>query len=183
MRLFLAYELPDDLQQQIYKVFAPLHQRLKGFGWIKPGRLHLTLRFLGEVSEEYLNKDLIPLLEEEFSKAQPLQLSFQGLGLFPNIARPKVIWLGVKGDYLKLHHQAIQLEKKLDNQDVQQYHKAFSPHVTLAKMKEIQKNELLPELIQEYEKTDFGSYTFTTPSLFESKLSAEGSAFKILRKF
>ncbi|MBF0491580.1 MAG: RNA 2',3'-cyclic phosphodiesterase [Deltaproteobacteria bacterium] len=183
MRLFLAYELPDDLQQQIYQVFSPLHQRLRNFAWVKPGRLHLTLRFLGEVSEDFLQARLIPVFEEEFSKLGPFQLSFQGLGLFPNLSRPRVLWLGVKGDTLKLKHQALQLEKKLDGQQVQQYHKAFSPHITLAKMKEVQKNVLLGRLIQEYEKTDFGIFEFKAPSLFESVLGAEGSAYKILRKF
>lgn len=183
MRLFLAYDLPMDLQNQIYQTFSELHQRVRNFQWIKPPRLHLTLRFLGEVPEKTLVNTLLPLFEEEFSKQKELKLSFQGVGVFPNLERPRTFWLGVKGEALMLRHQAAQLEKKLANEPVHQDHKAFSPHVTLAKLREIKNNLPFEEWIQEFEKVDFGTYLFKAPTLFESILEEGPSAYRVVKHF
>ena len=95
LRAFIAVEIPSSLQHTIQESTASLHSTLSDdlIRWVPPQNVHLTLKFLGDVSSS--NLDLIKqMLTAEAAQHQCFEMQVKGIGSFPNSRRPRVIWLG-----------------------------------------------------------------------------------------
>ncbi len=101
---------------------------IKGY-WRKPNNLHLTLKFLGEVGELEI-PDIHKALEEVGTQFRPFDISFKGLGVFPNIKAPRILWMGVQSPVLYSLQSAI--ENALRNIGVPPEYRRYQPHITLA---------------------------------------------------
>lgn len=146
MRAFLAIEIPENLKELLAKVQSELKSRIPDVRWEKPEKLHLTLVFLGEVSEERL-PDLEEAVREVIKGVEPFRLSLSSLGFFPNVRRPRVIWIGVEGDVETLLQFEKQLEESLNKSDFNFDQKKFHPHLTLGRIKGYDSNlENLPSI-------------------------------------
>lgn len=93
MRLFVAVDLPDDLRSALGRLEDRL-RRGGGVRWVPPGNIHLTLRFLGEVSPDRVG-EIGVLLSAAAARHRPFTLTARGLGAFPSLRRPRVIWVGI----------------------------------------------------------------------------------------
>jgi 2'-5' RNA ligase len=125
-RLFIAIDLPTDIKDMLHGLCSGL----PGARWVPDDQLHLTLRFIGDV-EHSLFAELYSRLDEV--RATPFPLHLKGLGVFPNIGKPRVLWVGLKkSDPLK------ELRKKVDSVvrhlDIPLEKKKFSPHITIARL-------------------------------------------------
>ncbi len=126
VRLFVAIDPPDAVRTAL----AELPRRIRGVVWTPPHQYHLTLRFVGEVTEaqrEAIEKALAPIRVESFT------LPVEGVGSFPPARPPRVLWVGIGSGHPRLH----QLRQKIDDAllgcgidlDVRQFH----PHFTLGR--------------------------------------------------
>lgn len=131
MRLFFAVPLTDDAKERV----RPLLEGLRGPGLAatRAEQLHFTLAFLGEVPAEHL--DRLATAAEALSTFPPFQLSLQGMGAFPDLRRPRVIWLGVEEGRTELCAVAERLHAGLRSQGFALEDRAFAPHLTLARVK------------------------------------------------
>jgi RNA 2',3'-cyclic 3'-phosphodiesterase len=133
LRLFLAIRLPDTERRAIYAAVAPMRDAARRVGWVAEENLHLTLKFLG-VQPESAVADVEGALGPAVRRATAGALEFGGLGAFPNLRAPRVVWLGVTPDArLELLHHDIEiacasLGHELDG-------RAFRPHVTLGRVR------------------------------------------------
>lgn len=93
MRLFLAINLGDAVRERVFRDAASLREAVPTAAWVRSESLHVTLKFLGEVDEATL-----PTLSSAVGRAalhhQVFPLEFRGIGAFPNLHRPRVVWLG-----------------------------------------------------------------------------------------
>jgi 2'-5' RNA ligase len=135
-RLFIAVELPEGALQAISAVQNNLKKRLpeRALRWVRPGDIHLTLQFLGDVERGRVD-ELTGALARAAADRRRIALAVDGLGCFPNERRPHVLWLGVGGEVAKLRllQQAVEAEMKSlgflpDDRD-------YIPHLTLARVK------------------------------------------------
>jgi len=97
IRAFIAISLSQEIHQSLGKVLAGLKARLTGSAirWVTADNVHLTLKFLGDVS--LANQELlIKMLDAEVSQHVPFEISIGRLGFFPSIHRPRVIWVGIE---------------------------------------------------------------------------------------
>jgi 2'-5' RNA ligase len=173
MRLFVALELPETVKRDLAALQRALAARLgtTKLRWMQAEQLHLTLLFLGEVPSERL-----PSVEASLARAAhfspPLTLETEGLGAFPSLRRPSVLWVGVGGDAKALHalQQRVALELAwLSLAD----EKRFRAHLTLARVKGFAgplslEGASLPPLTWRAERL----------SLFESTLSPQGARYR-----
>lgn len=134
VRAFIAVDLPDDLRQALGRVSRHLQEELKGvpIRWVPPENIHLTLKFLGEVSTRNL-----PLLQEmlrgEVADRRPFEFGVGELGAFPDLKQPRVIWVGVKGpDELDALHYVI--ETAMERLGYARESRPFTPHLTLGRL-------------------------------------------------
>ncbi len=134
-RIFIAVPLHPPLLAAI----GDLEHRLEAAGirlrWIRPENLHLTLRFLGEISEEQVSQVRLAAREAVAGfDAFPVVLA--GVGAFPNPHRPQVVWVGVREGAERLRALAERLDDRLALQDFPREPRAFRAHLTLARVRE-----------------------------------------------
>jgi 2'-5' RNA ligase len=133
MRLFVALDLPSEVRQRIAdEVVEPLRGTLRGVRWVQTDVLHVTLAFLGERSAREAEEARVAVraLAEGRSAAR---ITLQGLGVFPERERPRVIWLGVRDPApVRDLHRAF--ERSRARLGVPAEGRAYHPHVTLGRV-------------------------------------------------
>ena len=182
MRAFLAVELPDPIRDGI----AALTDRLRPAGlpakWVRPQNLHLTLRFLGEVSDEQARK-LTGLLEAQCTKEEPFQLSASGLGAFPNLRKPSILWVGVhplEGPLARIQQMA---EEAAGAIGLPAEKKAFHPHVTIARIRNPRPIREPLLLFSAEAETLVGAFSVPSMALFSSELTPHGPIYRTEHMF
>ncbi len=133
MRLFITVNMSRRAKEKITEVLPTLKAKIRGGKWVIPDNLHITMLFLGEVGEGSL-AEVERVMTEAVQGFTPFQLRLEGLGVFPNASRPKILWAGVNGEqdklnqlYQNLLHQIKKTKLPFDAKP------AYTPHVTLAR--------------------------------------------------
>lgn len=174
MRLFVAIELPDQLKARL----AAMRHDIPGARWVTAEQLHLTLAFLGELPQERLE----PLCGALAGVQQhPFELSFERYGCFSHRGRPRVLWIGFEPQPA-LAQLADQIKKAMASCGITLEDRPFSPHVTLARLKEPAQHEVAVWLassannkLPHLEVREF--------VLFESTLAPQGAVHRMVRVF
>jgi len=169
-RLFIALELPTPTRERL----ARLDPGIRGVRWLDAGQLHLTMSFLGEVppdAEERLRQRLANVRIGNFF------LPLTGVGVFGG-ERPTVLWAGVG----KGHPHLFALHKRIQDEvlraGLEPDLRAFHPHVTLARSKDISRHDV-KAFLHKFAETEFDVLHVTGFALFSSALSREGAAYAL----
>ena len=136
IRSFIAIELPEavktGLQQLQTELTLPQYRFVK---CVAPEGMHLTLKFLGNISANKVT-DITGVMEQASQEVSPFQLQLTEVGAFPNMRRPRVLWVGIKGEVDKL----VSWQQRIDNGLVPlgfaKEARPFAPHLTLARLRE-----------------------------------------------
>jgi len=189
LRLFLALDLPPDINSEVERITARLQDLIRGVRWVKSDGVHLTLKFLGNVNEcdiVRIDSALRPLCNRE----APFNLTPDQLGFFPPSRRPRVIWLGVKGDLKRLSELHAMLEKSCSSLGFEADKRLFSPHVTLGRVRHPQEMGSLEEVKKRFADInknikikDFGHFQINNLFLYSSELKRDGAVHTKLRAF
>ncbi len=180
IRTFIAVDLPQDVKMEVDKLTTEFRNEGPGINWVKAGNLHITMRFLGDIDE-----NMVPELAENiktntcgFSK---FDLSLKGLGGFPNLIMPRVIWIGTEGGKRKLLDLATSVELACIGSKFGKSDKRFLPHLTIGRVKTPSGIE---KLLKKIERTPFESLPFeiTEVTIFKSELSPAGPKYTALEK-
>ena len=154
MRLFLAINLEPTLRRAIVDAAAPLRLAAPSLNWVDESRLHLTLKFLGEVPEDLMMR-LSNTMDEIARRHRSFSMRIGEVGAFPNFRRARVVWMGIERDpRLELVHHDLELACERHGFDLEG--RAFRPHLTLARVKERPDLEELRQLSRASKKIDFG---------------------------
>src|SRR5688572_7353422 len=131
MRLFVALNLPRKERDKIFRSVRPLREATYPFRWVEPDHYHLTLKFLGEVHPERV-APIRELVEKVAAGTRPFEVQMKGLGAFPTLRRPRVLWMGADpSPALRcLKHD---VEWGLASCGFERETRAFHPHLTLAR--------------------------------------------------
>lgn len=134
IRSFIALDLSADVLQKLEEVNRQIKPRLPGAAvrWVAVKNIHLTLKFLGDVSESNLPV-LYEILRREAEKQAAFEIQVGGLGAFPSVNRPRVIWIGVEApaELAALQH-GIDVETARIGYAGEE--RDFSPHLTLGRI-------------------------------------------------
>jgi 2'-5' RNA ligase len=131
VRLFIAINFPALLRTNLHEATKPLRDAAPTAKWVDTDRLHLTIRFLGQQPESTV-APLVDALRAVGKRFDPIALELGGLGAFPNLRRPRVVWMGVKGDpKLELLHHDV--ETACGELGFEVEGRPFRPHLTLAR--------------------------------------------------
>jgi 2'-5' RNA ligase len=131
VRLFVAINLPADVRRAIVDVTLPMRQAAPRLSWVTEERLHLTVEVLGDQPEDAV----VPLgaaLAREAARHAPVTLALRGLGAFPNLRAPRIVWLGVAPDP-KLELLQHDLARACGELGYERDARAFRPHITLGR--------------------------------------------------
>ncbi|MFC2162731.1 RNA 2',3'-cyclic phosphodiesterase [Candidatus Altiarchaeota archaeon] len=151
MRCFIAIEIPDEVKAGLVKV----QEDLAGYGRFKMveyDNLHLTLKFLGEVPEDnipHINEKLLEISEKSFN------MEVRGIGVFPSARNPRIVWAGVRQGSAEVTRLHGIIEDKLAPLGFVK-DKRFHPHITIARVKDIDSRPGLSDFIGRCASTSFG---------------------------
>ncbi|MBU4374605.1 MAG: RNA 2',3'-cyclic phosphodiesterase [Euryarchaeota archaeon] len=173
IRTFIAVELPQRFIPEIEKIEFMLNT--PGIKLVEPAQVHITLKFLGDISED--NVEPIASALSQVS-CKPFEARIKGVGVFPKPAYIKVIWFGAEGNFEALHSE---VERVLAPFNFEKDDR-FSPHATLARVKQLRDKAKLLEKIKELEDIDLGSMNVESISLKKSTLTPQGPIYETLRE-
>ena len=139
IRSFIAIELSPEIRQSL----ARLQEKLKAAGnppvrWVDPANIHLTLKFLGDIDSGITGR-ITAALEAAARDTHPCSIEVSGLGVFPNPRRVQVVWVGLTGEMEKLNRLQKSIEDGLMPLGFPPEGRAFSPHLTLARVKRLRR--------------------------------------------
>lgn len=136
VRAFIAIELPQAAIEGLSALREMVQPREHPFvKWVDPGGIHLTLTFLGNVPQERVPR-IAAAMEEGASGASPLRLHLGGMGAFPNLRRPRVVWVAVEGDVDRLAALKKGIDQALVPLGFRPEARPFTPHLTLGRVRE-----------------------------------------------
>ena len=180
MRLFVAIELSEEVRETIAALIHELKSLDEPWKWTRAENLHVTLKFLSEVSPEKLDGIVAVLKQVPFARA--LALKFRGLGFFPNDRRPRVLWTGIDAPP-DLPALAKSIEDALENAGIPKEDRLFTPHLTLARSKEGHIAPKLHDAFTKYASSDFGTVTTSEFHLIRSEVKSTGAEYTTLASF
>jgi len=179
MRAFVAIDLPGPVREVLAERQQSLRQACRSGRWTRPEGIHLTLKFLGEISEAQTEQTIQAL--ERVGGFAPILIELKGYGFFPSVHRARVFWAGV-GASAALEEFAGRIEAELERAGFARERRPFAPHLTLARFAEPHSQLALeaaaaraPSALAKFEASEF--------FLFESKLSPQGAEYRKVRRF
>ena len=176
IRSFLAIELPPAITEGIERVQGDLKQSHADVRWVDPSRIHLTLKFFGNI-EEVACDEIMDAVGKAALGVMPFTLAVKGLGAFPSIRNPRVIWLGVEdgGHVLKPLQGAV--EERLHQIGYPKEERDFKPHLTVGRVRSGKgKSELLRRM-EHFLGDDLGELRVERIVLFKSDLRPTGPIY------
>ncbi len=136
VRSFIAIEIPDEARAALRRIQTHIKPADTGTAkWVDPTSIHLTLKFLGAVKVTRLDS-IVAAMEKVVSGSFAFSLSLDGLGAFPNLQRLQVIWIGLAGDIEALQILQEKIETALVPLGFPAEKRSFTPHLTLARIRE-----------------------------------------------
>lgn len=186
IRAFIAIPLPSEIQQRLDQVMLQLRQHLQTLPkstvhWVPSGNIHLTLKFLGDVS--FSNLDLLKkMLLSEVKGKLPFEFSLGGVGAFPNASRPRVVWVGIQAPP-ELQVLQSGIEGMVEKLGYNREERPFSPHLTLGRVARTTDNQEARQIGEALQVTKVGFLGVVRAQevhLFKSDLMPSGSVYTCL---
>ena len=179
IRLFVALIIPDETKNQIRAIRKKIFPDEGKFRWEDNSKIHLTLKFIGEVKEELLK----PIIEELnfLEHFQKINCSVERFGFFFKTKdEPRILWLGLDLDK-SIYSIVDALNQRLLNFSIPIENRKFKAHLTLLRIKE----KVEKDFIDKFSNADLPEISFTANEivLMKSELSSSGSIYKEIKKY
>lgn len=145
--------------------------------WVEQHNLHLTFKFIGDIEEKYI--PIIKGLLIDELKEHNVSITLLGLGFFPRITNPKVLYLALKEKNNKIYHFQNIISSKLKEVGIIDDNKPFKSHITLCRIKNSE-NYLLQDIYDRYKEYFFQEIDKIEINIFESKLTKTGPIYTVL---
>ncbi len=180
IRSFIAIDLPANIQKMLDDISADLRNRRpsSAIRWVPAKNIHLTLKFLGEVSSNNL-EILTKILQAEVSRHRCFQIKVGGLGAFPAMRRPRVIWIGVDAP-----NDLLSLQRSIEAETLRLGYAAeerpFSAHLTLGRVSHNASPEevrQIGDVLNDYHVAYLGSVLVDRVRMFRSDLEPGGAVY------
>lgn len=180
IRAFLAIDLKEDLRQKVYDVEKEFKKIDADINYVEPKNLHFTLKFLGDIDEDGIDK-ISEKVEEVLENYEPFGINIKGCGAFPNEDHIKVLWFGTQ-DNVILNQLHDDLDEPLNGIGFEKDDN-FSTHLTFGRMKSSKCKDEVKKEIEKYKVREIGSMNIKDIRLKKSTLKPEGPIYEDLKVY
>lgn len=181
IRSFISINLNDALKKEINNLLMDFKKHNFDVKWVPVENLHVTLKFLGHITDETVEK-VKERLYNIASSFKPFRLSFKGIGFFPDRKRPRVIWIDISdSEVLKSLQETI--DERLTEIGFEREERDFSPHLTIGRIRSLKDREKLIGLIDTIKDWKFGSIDVDRVYLMKSDLRPGGAQYSVIAEF
>jgi len=179
IRCFIAVELEEGIQKNIAKLQSRLQKKLLGdskIRWVKPERIHLTLKFLGDVDDIAL-PEICSAVSRAAAMNQPFDFEIGNCGCFGSGDSARILWVGVTQgqEDLETLHQAV--DANLADIGFPPERRKFNPHLTLARIRNTASGRNARKIINQLEPTVLGGQNASEITVFQSELTPAGPIY------
>lgn len=178
IRAFIAISLPAEVVLHLENLQTYLKKHIIKASWPKPSNMHLTLKFLGDVpisKIKDINNSISTAILDFKKDNDTLSLSAKGVGVFPSIKKPRVIWAGIKGETNRLEMLHSFLDAHLTKQGFIKEKKYFSPHITICRLKQSVSEKRITKILEKYADIKSNSFRVCSITLFQSQLESSSA--------
>jgi 2'-5' RNA ligase len=185
IRAFLALDHPEAVGRTIAAAQDRLKKCIHGeIRWVRPEGIHLTLKFFGDIPQNAV-AEIAAVVEKKAVETQPFALAIGGMGVFPDPHRPRVLWLGMKGELERLLGFQQTLERALQEIGFPSEERPFRPHLTLGRIRPSGPRGLagLDKALEKDGETAGGEFLAAGISLMQSTLTPQGAIYTRLGGF
>jgi len=178
MRVFVGIEVPEEVRSKLLKVQRELRAATTAAKWAPLESAHLTLKFLGEISEQRL---------EDVNQAmtgltwKPFVVSVRGIGFFPGARSPRVFWAGMHAPTLEALSGRI--DTRMEQLGFEKEKRKYRAHITLARSNRRTLETTLVTAARQFEEREFGSFNVDRCYLYRSDLTPQGPVYTKLREY
>lgn len=181
VRAFIALDVNAEIARAIDRLTSELRTPHDAINWVRGEKLHLTLRFLGDAVDSQRLPRLVDGLEQVAAATEPFVIGLHGTGAFPGLDRPRVLWIGLAS--VELVALAGRVEAAVVAGGFEAERRPFSPHLTIARVRDPRRFGVLRSAFEHYANHDFGTVEARAMTLYRSQLSPQGSTYQALAAF
>ena len=184
-RAFVALTLDEQTRAAVAAEIDRLRPVSRAVAWVPSSNLHLTLKFLGEQDDGGLAEAVLAL-EEAAAGSAPFALTLHGVGAFPGMERPRILWVGVAGGALTVRALQSKVEAALERRRFTPDRRPWHPHLTIGRVFDPRRwrrdaGPALREAITRAATKGFGTLDVSRVVLMQSDLLASGARYTELR--
>ncbi len=180
--MFLAIDIPNSIREKITEAQSFYKTLNLDAAWVKPANVHLTVKFLGKTPT-----DLIPAIKDRMAKvaksSPPFLVSLGKIGVFPNISRPRVLWVGLEDREDHLGSLKIRVEKEMASLGYPPDKQKPVHHLTLGRIKSSNNMEGLKKALQSAQRIETDPFEVSSVQLIKSELTPKGSIYTVQEEF
>ena len=177
IRSFLAFELPPEIREQIEEISRELRQSRLPARWVRVENIHLTIVFLGSI-EANVVEDLKETVGSVVRGFTGVAVKLSGVGVFPNVRKPRVLWIGLDGDREGLSRLRDELQQALTVFGLREEKRPFQAHLTLGRFKDrLDDDEELKRVLERYHDIASELHSLHELVLFKSDLKPSGPVY------
>lgn len=184
-RLFIAMAAPEAVRAEIEKTQSEMRQSLREarITWTRRGQFHMTLKFLGDFEVAHV-EELAEAVRGVCRGFGALNLRAEGVGCFPDLRQPRVIWVGVRDEQEQLSRLVDKIETTVSDFTLEEREERFSGHITLGRIKELEhsENEKLVQMVQDMAQRSLGQWRAERIGIMRSELNPQGPLYTKLFK-
>lgn len=180
MRCFVAIDLSENIKEKITEITKELKKQDVDVKFVESQNLHITVKFLGEVSEEQV-KEISNIAKEVLSPVKQFKINIKGLGYFGSPNYIRTLWVGISDGKEKLHMLIETVNKKLFHIRKEGY--APSAHITIGRVRSGKNKEKLLETIEKLKDVKIGEMVVKEIKLKQSELTREGPVYTDIETF
>jgi 2'-5' RNA ligase len=180
IRTFIAVEIPDAIRIQARRLIAKLGSSPTSVRWVDVNNIHLTLKFLGDVEDVEI-AGVCQAIASAVRDLEPFQLDCRGVGAFPDLDRPRTVWIGTQGgdDEMGVLHEAI--EKALTPLGFPKEPRRFHPHLTIGRVRRPGQDwKPLSQALRAQADLNLGPLPVDEVVVFSSQLNPSGPEYAAL---
>jgi RNA 2',3'-cyclic 3'-phosphodiesterase len=176
LRTFIAVEIPENIISGI----RDLQQDLKAFGvdirWIRPENIHLTLKFLGDVPAADID-NIFEVISGTAEGISSIPLQAKGIGVFPGVKRPRVLWVGLTGQLELLTRLQKILDANLKGIGFPPEKRPFEGHLTIGRIKTKSDSKIFVDALMAFRSFESETFVADRIVLFKSELKPSGAVY------
>ncbi len=184
-RTFIALEMNEHLQSHLAGVIRQVAQALPRLHWVNPAGIHLTLAFLGELDAASLEQARQATVAAA-QQVKPFSYHLTRIGIFGSPRQPRVVWMGIEEKSASLSRLHRILNQELAQRDFVTESRPFSPHLTLARVKNAlspEELERLQSILTEKHFISSNEYPVNSINVMKSELSRSGAEYTCLQAY
>ncbi|MEA3327895.1 MAG: RNA 2',3'-cyclic phosphodiesterase [Chloroflexota bacterium] len=185
MRTFIAVDFPPNIIEKIDGIISYFKTQLpeRALKWVAAEQLHLTIKFIGELPDHKLS-EIKSILTEAMGNHPVFKMGIKGLGMYPHVQKPRVVWLGITGKQPLIELHKI-LDQALAKVGIKSERDNFSPHLTIARVRRQTNQETVEEIgktLSQFKVDSLGTIEVQQIRLYQSKLTPQGPIYTSLLK-